>query len=526
MNMVNTVNTTLASTTISNPFGWEDFFSILPAVILFVTGSLVLVLDLLRREEVGKKRPLYLYFISLLGTLLSGACLCARLGSDTGEAQDYFLGAVVVDNFSTAMSILIVLGTAFSLLGAIDALGRRGIEHGEFHSLMLFAASAMILFTRSASLIMIFLSLETLSMAVYVLTAYTRDEKRSVEGALKYFVLGGLSTAFLLLGLVFIYGATGKTNLTEIAAVIKSPEGLVDIPLLLMGLGLTIVGLGFKIGAFPFHSWLPDAYEGATTIVTGFMAVTVKVASFAVLLRLALLFAGVQEPTTEAPVVRDAMVAILTTLAALTMIFGNLVALAQSSFKRMLAYSAIAHTGYLLVGVVATVSEPTAQGGGAAVIFYLFPYALMSLGTFTCLSCLGHGEGDQAQDLESVASYRGLALKQPLLAFGLLILMVSFAGIPPTAGFWGKLYIFRQAIESGHWGLALIGVLTSLVSFYYYLGIVVAMYMHPEEEGGLRPAPEARTWSKLSIAITVGGVILVGLFPDVFFELSAKCAIK
>jgi len=520
------MNSYLASTTITNPFGWEDVSSILPALILFVTGSLVLVLDLLGREEAGRKPSLYFYFISLLGTLLSGACLCARLGPGGGEVEDYFLGAVLVDNFSSAMSLLIVLGTAFSLLGAIDALGRRGIEHGEFHSLMLIAAGAMILFTQSASLIMIFLSLETLSMAVYVLTAYTRDEKRSVEGALKYFVLGGLSTAFLLLGLVFVYGATGKTNLIEIAGVIKGPEARVDIPLLLTGLGLTVIGLGFKIGAFPFHSWLPDAYEGATTIVTGFMAVTVKVASFAVLLRMALLFVNVQEPTADTPVVRDATVAVLTTLAALTMIFGNLVALVQSSFKRMLAYSAIAHTGYLLVGVVAAASEPTAQGGGAAVIFYLFPYALVSLGAFTCLSYLGRGERDQAQDLEDVASYRGLARHQPLLAFGILILMVSFAGIPPTAGFWGKFYIFRQAIESGHWGLALVGILTSVVSFYYYLGIVVAMYMQPQEERELRPASDARTWSKLAIAIAVGGIILVGLFPDVFFELSAKCTIK
>jgi NADH-quinone oxidoreductase subunit N len=523
---MNLVNTILAATLIPNPFSWEDVSSILPTLILFVTASLVLVLDLLGRDEAGKKPPFYFYFISLLGTLLAGACLCARLGPGTGGPQSCFLGAVLVDNFSSAMSLLIVLGTAFSLLGAIDALGRRGIEHGEFHSLMLIAAGSMMLFTQSASLIMIFLSLETLSMAVYVLTAYTRDEKRSVEGALKYFVLGGLSTAFLLLGLAFIYGATGKSNLTEIAAVLTGPQARVDAPLLLVGLGLTVVGLGFKIGAFPFHSWVPDAYEGATTVVTGFMAVTVKVASFAVLLRLTLLFADVREPTADTPVVRDALVAVLGTLAALTMIFGNLVALVQSSFKRMLAYSAIAHTGYLLVGVVAAASAPAARGASAAVTFYLFPYALMSLGIFTCLSYLGRGEREQAQDLEDIASYRGLAQRQPLLAFGILILMVSFAGIPPTAGFWGKLYIFRQAIESGHWGLALIGILTSLVSFYYYLGIVVAMYMQPATEGVRHPASDARTSSKLAIAVAVGAVILVGLFPDVFFELSAKCAIK
>lgn len=509
------------------PVTWADIGGILPVIVLFGTGIAVLGIDLFLRgwsdpSDAGEK-PI-LHFLSLLGTVVSSALVMASLVTAAAEPRFYLVGSIQVDRFSSIMSLLIILGTLITFLGAADTLRRRRIEHGEFHCLILFAAGSMILFVESSSLIMAFLSLETLSMGVYVLTAYTRDEKRSVEGALKYFVLGGFSTAFLLLGFVFLYGATGELTLTGIGAVLRS-EAPFDAPLTLAGMGLILVGLGFKIGAFPFHSWLPDAYEGAASVVTGFMAVTVKVASFAVLLRIGLVFSEASRPET-----RNAIIAVLGTLAVLTMVFGNLVAIVQKSVKRMLAYSAIAHTGYLLVGVVAALdaaprlaaSGAAAGGGvGAAVIFYLFPYALATAGAFTIVAFLGAGEGER----EAFDAYRGLSRRDPPIALAILLLMLSFAGIPPTPGFWGKLYIFRDAIEAGHWGLALVGVLASVASMYYYLRLVVVMYMQPAEEESPLPL-EGRSWSGLAILLSVAAIIALGLFPEVFLEISARCGLR
>ncbi|MBI4601220.1 MAG: NADH-quinone oxidoreductase subunit N [Planctomycetes bacterium] len=506
--------------------GWDDLGGILPVLVLLATGSLALVLDLFLKEEASPPVPAGkwpLSFVSLLGTAVAGALLCGHIGA-AGKPWSGFLGAVQVDLFSDAIGLIVVLGAAFCLLGAGDALRRRGIEQGEFHALVLYAAASMVLFVQSASLVMVFLSLEALSMAVYILTAFQRDEKRAVEGGLKYFVLGGLSSGFLLLGLAFIYGATRSTNLTDIAGALAGGQPPADSSLLVAGLGLTLIGLAFKVGAFPFHAWVPDAYEGAMSVVTGFMAVAVKAASFGVLLRVAVLFGGAGASGPGSPEARGALLAGISGLAVVTMIFGNLAALAQSSAKRMLAYSAIAHTGYLLVGAVSAMEARPGgeQAAGAGLLFYLFPYALMSLGAFICLSHLGEG----AEDRESIDSLRGLAERHPAHALALLVIMVSFAGIPPTAGFWGKLFIFREAIATGHWELALVGILTSIVSVYYYLRLVVAMYMLPQEGGLPAPSLEARIGGKLALAIAAIAVVLVGLFPGIFFQISAACALR
>jgi NADH-quinone oxidoreductase subunit N len=513
--------------------GWTDIAAILPALILFATGAVVLVVDLFSRPATGpdaalETRKPALHFLALLGTVLAGAQVCGALSSQDGVARGFFLDAVRVDRFALAMSFLVIVGAAFTLLAAADALRRRGLEHGEFHALVLFAAGSMVLFVQSSSLILVFLSLETLSMAVYILTAYTRDERRSVEGALKYFVLGGLSTGFLLFGMAFIYGATGTTNLAQIPAAIAKAGGAPDASLLGAGAALLLIGLGFKVGAFPFHSWVPDAYEGALSVVTGFMAVTVKVASFGVLLRFVLLLAGPGGALAALPELRGGLILGLSTLAVLTMVFGNVVAVVQTSAKRMLAYSAIAHTGYLLVGVVAAAdaSAPAAAGTaanpGAAVVFYLFPYALMTLGAFACMSYLGRG----GEDRETISSYRGLSRRHPGLALAILLLMISFAGIPPTPGFWGKLYIFQQAIATGHWALALVGILTSIVSVYYYLSLVVAMYMQASDGEPADEPSEPRTLGRLAIALAVAGVVLLGFFPQIFFQLSQSYALR
>jgi len=502
-----------------------DIQAILPALILFVTGAVVLLLDCFTRtlsgtvrstEDAGGPVTAALHFVALLGAAIAGAFVCASIQSP--ESGTFFAGAVRVDGLGSAVSLIIVIGTFLSLLVAIDYLHRFRADHGEFHCLVLWAAGAMILFTQSNNLVMVFLALETLSMAVYVLTAFLRDSRRSVEGGLKYFILGGFSTGFLLFGFALIYGATRQIELGAIADAVGA--GRADVPLLLAGLVLTLIGLAFKVGAFPFHSWLPDAYEGAPTVTTGFMAVTVKAAGFAVLLRF-LVSIGAPDglELDNGTSVSEILSSLLSLLAIATMVFGNLVAVVQQSVKRMLAYSAIGHTGYLLIGLVAALSGDGERATGA-IIFYLLPYTLMTLAAFALLGFLG----DDREDRESFEDYRGLSQTRPAVAFLLLVVMVSFAGVPPTAGFWAKLELFRVAVDGGHYALAIVGVLTSVVSVYFYLRLVVNFYMKPAEEDLGSVNTDRRLATGLVIAAAAIAIVLIGLFPDLVFELSTSSA--
>ena len=489
---------------------WSDFRAILPVLVLLATGTLVLLIDcfnrgLSRPEAAGKRRSSLSAVINLLGLL--GAVIAGALAVSSMQQPEMtaFQDSIRVDSFSSSVSLLIILGTFFSLLGAIDYLKRFDAEHGEFHCLLHYAAASMILFVQSNNLIMLFLAVETLSMAAYLLTSYLRDQRRSVEGGLKYFILGSFSSGFLLFGFTLIFGATGAIELSAIAESIATNEA--DPSLLLAGLALTVIGLGFKVGAFPFHSWLPDAYEAAPAVATGFMSVTVKSAAIVVLLRFLVLTAN--QPGSEIPV-GEVLTTLLSLLAAATILYGNLVALMQNSVKRMLAYSAIGHTGYLLIGVVAALDPGGSKTAEAAVLFYLLPYTLMSLAAFTLLGYLG----DNGQDRETFEDYRGLSSSRPVLALCLLVVLVSFAGIPPTAGFWAKLHIFRAALDGGHTWLALAGIVGSVISLYFYLRLVVNMYMRPAREE-LDTDPDANLASGLVIVTAALALIILGIFfPD------------
>ena len=354
----------------------------------------------------------------------------------------------------------------------------------------------------SGDLVMILLALETLSIAAYVLTGMARESLRSNEAAIKYFILGAFATAVLLFGMALVYGATGSIRLDEIQARIGGAGEMMSLAH--VGIGLMFVGFAFKIGAAPFHMWVPDAYEGAPSPVAGFMASAVKVAAFAALVRVLLKpFLPFATQWGE----------LAWWISAITIVVGNLFAITQTNVKRLLAYSSIAHTGYALIGVaVASVDRQAASG----VMFYLVAYSVMTLGAFAVVSCLAREGGD----VEDLSKWSGLAYRRPMIALAMTVFLVSLAGIPPTAGFVGKFTLFRDAVNRGFTGLALIGVLGTLLSLYYYLKVIMTMYMKEPAEEFQRTGPQ---WGlHLAVGATAIGTLALGILPAFPLRLAIK----
>jgi NADH-quinone oxidoreductase subunit N len=369
----------------------------------------------------------------------------------------------------------------------------------------MFIVAGMILITYAQDLIIIFLALELLSLPLYVLAGLARPKLESEEAALKYFLLGTFSSGFVLYGIALIFGATARTDLVGVVASLT--EGSANPALFVVGAGLVLVGFAFKMAAVPFHMWLPDVYQGAPTSVTGFMAVATKAAGFAALMRVFVIaFPGIAEQMTP----------ILWTLAALTMIAGNVLALAQTNIKRLLAYSSIANAGYLLVAFVPYGQAGVVGQSVASMLYYLAAYAITTFGAWAVVILL---EGAEGKGL-GLSDYAGLAKKYPWLAAAMLIFMLSFAGIPLTIGFWGKFYLFRTAILGGQVVLAIIGLLTSLLAAFYYLRVVVLMYMKPGE-----PEAKREPWLHLVVAVMAAAVLLLSLVPGPLFELASKAVI-
>jgi NADH-quinone oxidoreductase subunit N len=363
----------------------------------------------------------------------------------------------------------------------------------------------MMVLASATDLVTLFLGLETMSIALYVLAAIQRHSLFSNEAGFKYLILGAFSSAFLLYGMALLYGSTRTLNLELMVAVAQNDPAIADSLLFMAGWGLILVGLGFKVAMVPFHMWTPDVYDGSPAPVAGFMAAGVKAASFAALLRVA--WAG-------APTFFTIWGPALTALAILTMVFGNVVALAQTNLKRLLAYSAIAHAGYLLVGVL--VSRPDSGDLAASgVLFYLLSYALMNIGAFALVTLVSRGEGENAD----LSGFAGLARRNPVAAAAMAVCLLSLAGIPPTAGFWGKLYVFEAAIQGGRVGLAVVALLNSAVAMFYYLRVIVAMYMR-------EPQAEAYDGDNVQIGATLALVAVlilwIGLFPGPAFELAQR----
>lgn len=456
------------------------------APLLWLAGASVVVLlaDLFLR---GPGRTA-LGWIGIAGLTATAA---AALGLWDAESTT-LAGAFVVDRFGLYFALLLCASTAATLLMSMNYLEQTEIRTGDYYTLVMFAAVGMLLLAMAADLLVIFLAVELMSVAAYALTGMERSSPRSTEAALKYFLLGAFASAFLLFGIALIYGATGSTNLIEIREAVAG--GSAVAPLVLGAAALLLVGFGFKIAAVPFHGWSPDAYEGAPTAITAFMAVGVKAAAFAAFARIFLdAFADVS--TVWEP--------LLWLLAVLTMTVGNVTAVVQTNLKRMLAYSSIAHAGYLLIGIVVG-----GAAGGAALLFYLAVYSAMSLGAFAVMIAAGRPD-KQVETLDDLA---GLGFRSPLVALAMAVFMLSLAGVPPLAGFAGKFYLFHAAIDSGFVWLTVIAVLNSIVSVYYYAGVIVRMYMH---EGDSQAASLVqRPYLALALLASLILTVAIGLTPS------------
>jgi NADH-quinone oxidoreductase subunit N len=465
--------------------------ALLPVLVVLGTAALVLVLDLL--PPPGSKD--HLGVVALVGIVAALGATLWQWGTDARAFRDM----VVLDSYALFFDVIICYAAALAILISMDYLRRNGVESGEYYALALLTTAGMMLLASAGDLIVVFLAVELMSLSLYILAGLFKTRLASGEASMKYFLLGAFASSFLLYGIALIYGATGTTSFGRLAAAL--PGRSLD-PLFLVGLALILVGFGFKISSVPFHSWAPDVYQGAPTSVTAFIATGSKAAAFAAMLRLLVMALRGAQPDWSA---------LLWVVAVVTMTVGNVVAIAQSNLKRMLAYSSIAHVGYMLVGVVAGGAP-----GAGAVLFYLLAYTFTTAGTFGVIT-LCERAGEEAVE---VGEYAGLARRHPLLAATLALFLLSLVGIPPLAGFVGKFYLFGAAVRSGYFWLAVAGVVNSAVAAYYYLRVIVYMYMR-EPDGISASATYAPSFAGgVALAISLAGIVLLGLMPAPFVDLA------
>jgi NADH-quinone oxidoreductase subunit N len=473
-----------------------DFMVIIQSLIVFGWGILLLAIDLF----VPRDRKRVTGYLSLIG--LAAAAIAGGLFWNTNTTS--FSGMIVLDNFALILNWIFLLSAAITVAISLDYMARQGIERGEYYVLLLFATGGMMLLAQGVDLIVLFLGLELLSITLYVLVGFAYPRLSSEEGAMKYLLIGAFAAGFLVFGIALIYGATGTSNLFDLAKILGQ-GGLAaeDKTLVLAGSALVIVGFGYKISMAPFHMWTPDVYEGAPTPVAALMSVGTKSAGFAAMTRFLLQGIGAEYAI---------WVPAVAVLAALTMIVGNVSAVTQSNVKRMLAYSSIGHAGYILMGVLAGGVPGVGNRGIEGFLFYLLAYSLTNLGAFAVLIALEQ-RGEAAWDL---GDFAGLWGRRPLLAVAMALCMFSLAGVPPTAGFWGKFYVFTASWQAGLQWLAVIGVVTSAIAAFFYLRIVVQMFMRD-------PVREVRRAYERALAIGIGvaalGIILIGVIPTPLIEL-------
>ena len=502
-----------------------DFLPLLPALILVLGACVLLVSEVFL--SAGSSRGYQAVLAALVSALAGAVAISALFQPPRGV----FLGFGVLDPFSSFLTFIVCVALALATLTSANFLRRRGAERGEFYALMLFAGAGMSLLGMSNELITVFVNIEVLSISTYALTSFLRRGTRPSEAGFKYFILGAFSSAVLIYGAALLYGATGTTMLGSMAPALRSAMSTHG-PLIYTGAVLVAAGFAFKVAAVPFHMWTPDVYEGAPTPVTALMSAGVKAAAFVALVRVFV--------TVGSGINAKLPFALFSTLALLTMVGGNLLAIPQRNVKRMLAYSSIAHAGYLLLGVAALFGVqpyqqfrllgPTSLTGASleagmgdalrGILFYLLAYAVTAIGAFAIVSLLERREDEErgtAWDLERLS---GLAQRRPGWAFAMAAFMLSLAGIPPTVGFIGKLLLFRAAVDAGLVGLTLVAVLSSAAGAYYYLRVVIYMYMRPVPEGA---HPLERAWmTELALILSTAAVVLLGILPGPLTEWIAQ----
>jgi NADH-quinone oxidoreductase subunit N len=473
----------------------SDFYYILPELVLTAGSLLVLVVDVLVGRG-GKSNASTLGWVSLA---VIGATLYS-LTPFTATRVEVAHGLIAVDNFALFFKAVFLIAAAITVLISIRYLEIEGASPGEYFFLILCATLGMMIMAGGIDLITIFIGLETMAVSFYILAGFIKPSQRSNEAAVKYFLLGAFSLGILLYGMSLMYGLSGTTNLRVMATLFAGQE---RDPRLVLAVILVVAGVGFKIAAVPFHMWAPDVYEGAPTPVTAFLSVGSKAASFAMLLRIFL---------EGLPSMAGDWKLLFAVLSVLTMTVGNVAAVTQSNIKRMLAYSSIAHAGYLLMGVVAGTTR-----GVTATLIYLLVYTFMQLGAFAVVIMLRRADvvGDELKD------FSGLYFRSPFAAFAMLLFMLSLGGIPPTAGFMGKFWLFSAAIDSHWYWLAVIGVLNSAISLYYYIRVVVFMYVKNETMGS-EPVQSAPLTVALAVAVVM--TVVLGVYPRLLFELADASA--
>jgi NADH-quinone oxidoreductase subunit N len=467
----------------------------LPALLVGTFAVIVLMVDLFSPPS----QPANSGVIALIGIGLA-FWATVRLWGSTAEL---FGGLIIVDMASLLFQVIFLVVGFVTILLSIRYAAEEELELGEYYALLLFALFGAMLMASGGDLLIIFLGLEIMSLAQYILAGMRHNVLKSSESAMKYFLLGAFATGFLLYGISLLYGATGTTTLAGIVTAVRE-GGLTDHPLMTIGMGLLVVGFGFKIAAVPFHMWTPDVYEGAPTPVTALMSTGVKAAAFAALARVFVTALGD---------LQESWAPIFWCMAVLSMTVGNLVAIAQQNIKRMLAYSSIAHAGYLLIALVAA-----GPSGLTGLMYYLLAYAFMTLGSFAVVVALEQRE-DRYLLLDD---YGGLGFRYPLLGIAMALFMFSLSGLPPTAGFMAKFYVFGAAVEQGYIALTVIGVLNSLISIYYYLRPIVLMYM--EEPKADMPGLHLDPFLVTGLVLTILGTIQLGLFPSRLLGLAQAAA--
>ncbi|HVN53077.1 MAG TPA: NADH-quinone oxidoreductase subunit N [Anaerolineaceae bacterium] len=474
----------------------NDFYAISPLGLLLVWAMVLLLVDLFIPD--GHKG--WTALLAGMGMVASLALTLTQINRPTAA----FNGMLLVDGFAAFLNVLFLSSGLAGIGLAYDYLKRMGIERGEYYSLLMFTVGGMMLMAQAGDLIVVFLALELLSIPLYVMAGFARPRLDSEEASLKYFLLGSFASGFVLFGVAMIYGATGHTGLQEIIAVLHAGQSNFPV-LFLIGSAMLLVGFGFKVAAVPFHMWTPDVYQGSPSPVSGFMSVGAKAAGFAALLRVFVLIF---------PSLATDLIPVTWLGAALTMIVGNILAISQSNIKRMLAYSSIAHAGYILMAFVPFGNPKFAPDAVASALFYLATYALTSIGAWAVVIAMEQSEGGKGLDL---SDYAGLSRRYPVLSAAMAIFMLSFTGVPPLVGFWGKFYLFRTVIEAGFINLAVIGLITSIISAFYYLRVIYWMYMR---EG--QPTARREGWLNLTVIVSAVVVLVISILPNTLFTLAAQ----